>query len=111
MVPKPDGRVRLCGDFKVTVNPLLDINQYPLPKPDDLFHQLNGGQKFSKIDLRDAYMQVELDEEAKKYLAWDTQEGLFQFERLPVGVALAPAISQDCGTVAGRVTRSAVLSR
>ncbi|VDL82659.1 unnamed protein product [Nippostrongylus brasiliensis] len=38
----------------VTVNPQLDINQYPLPKPDDLFHML---QKFSKMDLPDAYMQ------------------------------------------------------
>ncbi|KAK6053669.1 hypothetical protein COOONC_08826 [Cooperia oncophora] len=47
VVPKPGGKVRICGDYKITINPQLDINQYPLPKPDDLFHMLNGGQKFS----------------------------------------------------------------
>ena len=94
VVPKADGRVRICGDFKVTVNQQLDIQQYPLPKPDDLFHMLNGGEKFSKIDLRDAYMQIELDEESKKYLVLNTQKGLYQYERLPFGVAPAPAIFQ-----------------
>ncbi|KAK6060927.1 hypothetical protein COOONC_01408 [Cooperia oncophora] len=57
-VPKPGGKVRICGDCKITINPQLDINQYPLPKPDDLFHMLNGEQKFSALNLSEAYMQV-----------------------------------------------------
>ncbi|VDO89568.1 unnamed protein product [Haemonchus placei] len=67
VVPKPGGKIRICGDYKVTVNPQLDINQYPLPKPDDLFHMLHGGKKFSKVDLSDAYMQVELEESSRDY--------------------------------------------
>ena len=66
-VPKPDGRIRICGDFKVTINQALSVDQYPLPKPEDLFTTLTGGQKFTKLDLSQAYLQLEISEESKKY--------------------------------------------
>ena len=57
-VPKSDGLVRLCGDYKVTVNPVLDVNQYPLPLPDDLMTSISGGERFMKLDLIAAYQQM-----------------------------------------------------
>ena len=66
--PKKDGSVRLCSDYKVTVNPELQAEQYPLPRIEDIFANLAGGQKLSKIDLRQAYHQLELEEDSKKYL-------------------------------------------
>ena len=76
VVPKPGGKVRLCADLSTGVNQALDIDQYPLPKPDDLFTVLNGGEKFTKIDLSDAYLQVQLDNDSKELLVINTHKGL-----------------------------------
>ena len=54
-VPKNDGHIRLCGDYKITINADLEVDKYPLPKPDDLFASLAGGKTFSIIDLMHAY--------------------------------------------------------
>ena len=94
VVPKPGGKVRVCGDYKVTVNPQLDINQYPFPKPEEIFQMLNGGKKFSKMDLADAYMQVELEECDRKYTTVNTPKGLYRYTRIPFGISSAPAIFQ-----------------
>ena len=55
VVPKDDGQIRLCGDYKVIVIKSLEVDQHPLPRPDDLFAALAGGVKFSKVDLAQAY--------------------------------------------------------
>lgn len=86
--------MRICGDFKVTVNPVLHIEHYPLPRIEDLFASLAGGQCFSKLDLSHAYLQMRVEEESRKFLTISTQKGLFQYNRLPFGIASAPAIFQ-----------------
>ena len=93
-VPKRDGQVRVCGDYKVTVNPMLDVDQYPLPRPEDLFASLAGGKYFSTLDLSHAYNQLVLDNDSRKYLTINTHRGLYQYHRLPFGVASAPSIFQ-----------------
>ena len=50
VVRKPGANVCICGDFKVTINPVLKTDIYPLPLPEELFQSLNGGSKFSKIE-------------------------------------------------------------
>uniref|UniRef100_A0AAV2IUS0 ribonuclease H n=1 Tax=Knipowitschia caucasica TaxID=637954 RepID=A0AAV2IUS0_KNICA len=64
-VLKPDGGARICGDYKLTVNPVSKLEQYPIPRLEDLFEKLTGGEKFSKLDLSHAYQQVSLDETSK----------------------------------------------
>ena len=93
-VPKKDGSVRLCGDYKVTVNPELQAEQYPLPCIKDIFADLAGRQKFSKIDLRQAYHQLEMEEDSRKYLTINTHMELFQYNRLVFGITSAPDIWQ-----------------
>ena len=78
-VLKPDGTVRICGDYKVTINPALDVPEYPMPMAEELFTQLNGGQSFSKLDLSSAYQQVLLDEESRQCVTINTHLGLFRY--------------------------------
>ena len=86
--------VRICGDFKVTVNQCLDIEQYPLPRIEDLYAKLQGGQKFTTLYMAEAFLQIELDEESLQYMVVNTHKGLFRYMRLPFGVSSASAIFQ-----------------
>jgi hypothetical protein len=93
-VLKSNGKVRLCGDYKITVNQQSQVEQYPIPKFEDLLVKLGGGETFSKLDLSHAYNQIKVDEESSKLLTVNTQKGLFKVNRLPFGVSSAPAIFQ-----------------
>ena len=86
--------VRLCGDFQMTVNPVSKLNRYPIPKVEDLFATLEGGATFTKLDLSQAYLQLKLDPESRKYVVINTHKGLFRYTRLPYGISSATGIFQ-----------------
>ena len=93
-VPKKDRSFRLCGDYKVTINPALEVDQHPLPKPEEIFASSAGGQSYTKLDLSQAYQQLLLDEASKNLVTINTHLGLYRYTWLPFGVAAAPAIFQ-----------------
>lgn len=92
-VVKPSGDLRICGDYKVTLNKHLIDFKYPLPLIEEVFDSLRGGVLFSKLDLSNAYNQLVLDDESQKLCTWSTHMGVFKMERLPFGVKPASAIS------------------
>ena len=83
VVPKSNGKIRVCGDYKVTINRCVEIKIYPLPTVEDIFAKLAGCSYFTKLDLNQAYQQLLLDDESKKLLVVNTPKGLFQFTHLP----------------------------
>ena len=95
-VPKNDGTLRLCGDFKVTINPVLLVDQYPLPKPADLMACLTGSVCFSKLDLTSAYQQMLLDDECAKLVTVNTHQGLYKYIPVYLLEWLQP---QQCSSV------------
>ncbi|XP_061715536.1 uncharacterized protein K02A2.6-like [Cydia pomonella] len=93
-VVKPNGDIRICGDFRSTLNPVLIKHLHPVPLFDQLRQKLARGKIFSKIDLKDAYLQFEIAPESKKYLTLSTHLGYFRYNRMPFGISTAPSIFQ-----------------
>ena len=91
---KKSGVVRSCGDFKTTINQASHTESYPLPGIEELFSNMSGGKYFSKLDIANDYLQIPVEEGSREYLTINTHKGLFQYNRLPFGVASAPAIFQ-----------------
>ena len=50
----PNGPIRICGDYKITVNSVAPCDNYPIPNTNEQLATLAGGEKFSKIDLSQA---------------------------------------------------------
>lgn len=73
---KSNGQIRICGDFKVTINKHVLNDKYPLHTIDNIFTKLQGGNSFSELDLKHAYMQFPVDEDSSKLLTIITHKGL-----------------------------------
>ena len=77
-VLKSDGKsVHICGDFKVTVNQASKLDRYPIPKIKDLLAKLAGGKLFTKLDMSQAYQQLVLEDDSKKFVCINTHRGLY----------------------------------
>ena len=61
---QPTPSVRVCGDYSVFINVQLETHRQPMPLPEDLMRRLGGTHYFSKVDLADAYNQIELGPES-----------------------------------------------
>lgn len=93
-VLKADKRsIRICGDFK-ELNKQIQCDRYPLPKIDELLAMVGNCKLFSKIDLKNAYLQVPVDEQSQDLLVINTPKGLFRYKRLPFGLSSSPGIFQ-----------------
>ena len=91
---KPNGGIRLCCDYKTTINQYLLDDHYRVPDMETVFSKLADAKIFAKFDLQSAYWQIELDDQSKKLTTINTNTGLYQFNRLPFGVKTASAIFQ-----------------
>ncbi|KAG7297849.1 hypothetical protein JYU34_018592 [Plutella xylostella] len=94
VVPKADGGLRICADYKVSLNKVLLVDKYPVPKIDDIFSRLNGSVYFTKLDLSQAYNQILLDDDSQMLTVINTHRGLLKYKRLVYGLASSPGIFQ-----------------
>ncbi|KAL0820594.1 hypothetical protein ABMA28_006437 [Loxostege sticticalis] len=94
IVHKPDASLRLCADYKVTLNRALLVDKFPVPKVEDLFSKISGSKYFTKLDLSQAYNQILLEDASTEYTVINTHRGLFKYKRLVYGLSSSPGIFQ-----------------
>lgn len=69
---KKNEKIRICGDYKATLNLHLIVAEYPFPTVDELFMKLANGKKFFKIDLKQVYLQLEIAPDDRELLIIST---------------------------------------
>ena len=87
LVRKKDGGVRFCVDYRTSPS-------------STSFHyrgsdQLAGAKYFTTLDLAAGYWQVEMEATSKEKTAFSTYSGLYEFRKMPFGLANAPATFQQ----------------
>lgn len=93
LAPKADGSWRLCTDYRA-INARTELASWPLPRIDDIIAETGGCRIFSNIDLLKGFWQQALSEDTKKYSAFVTPVGSFEYNVNPFGWKNSPKVFQ-----------------
>ena len=89
LAKKPDGSWRFCVDYR-DLNAVTERDAYEFPLITDMLNALNGSRVFSTIDLSAGFHQIPIEEESRKYTAFSTLSGHWEFNRVPYGLTNSP---------------------
>ncbi|UTT89453.1 hypothetical protein NDA17_006493 [Ustilago hordei] len=93
-VPKKDGGLRLCVDYR-GLNEITVKNRAPLPLIEEQLFLLRKARIYTKLDLRAAYNLIWIAKGDEWKTAFGTQLGLYEYLVMPFGLANAPAHFQS----------------
>ena len=94
-VIKSSGMVQVCGDYTLTANKIIYARSYHIPTFNEIIEDIGKVKFYSKIDLKEAYLQVPLSAEVQKYTTISTHMGNFSFTRLLFGILASPRVFQE----------------
>ena len=93
VVNKKNGSLRICIDPQC-LDTALKREHFKLPTLDDISPELHDAKVFSKLDVKQAYWHVELDDESSKLTTMITRFGRYCWKRLPFGLKVSSEIFQ-----------------
>ena len=93
VVPKKNGKLRLCLDPK-DLNLAIQREHYPLPTIEDVATRLNGAKVFTKLDVRNGFWHIKLDNGSSHLTTFNTPFGRYRWKRMPFGIRSAPEVFQ-----------------
>ncbi|XP_045455951.1 uncharacterized protein K02A2.6-like [Melitaea cinxia] len=93
-VLKQNGKMRLCADYRATLNKNLENDNYPIPRVEEIFSKLSGGKYFCTLDINQAYLHMKTNEDTAEMQAISTCKGTYKVKRLMFGVKIAPNVWQ-----------------
>ncbi|CAK1603490.1 unnamed protein product [Parnassius mnemosyne] len=93
LAKKKDGTYRLCIDYR-KLNKRIVKDRFPLPLIEDQIDRLKGAKVFTTLDLKNGFMHVNVHEESRKFTAFVTPQGQYEFMKMPFGLCTAPSVFQ-----------------
>lgn len=92
-VPKKDGTLRLCVDYR-GLNKVTVKNAHPLPLIDETLDRLVGAKVFTKLDLKDGYHHIRIKEGHEWKTAFRTRYGHYEYLVMPFGLRSSLVLSE-----------------
>ena len=88
-VPKPNGKVRICGNF-IQLNKAILREKHPMPTTEQTLGKLAGAKVISKLDANSGFWQWKLKDSSRLLTTFITPWGRYCYMRLPFGISSTP---------------------
>lgn len=93
VIVKDNGDLRLCVDMRLA-NKAVKREYHMMPTIDDFLPRMKSAKFFSRLDIKDAFHQIELDESSRSITTFITHRGMYRYKRLMFGICCAPEMFQ-----------------